>query len=44
MMYISDVTKTGSGIQILMGGGEGITDSMVIAKAYFYFFKIRKPS
>jgi hypothetical protein len=41
MIYIARFITIGSGIQKLMGGG-GYTDSMVIANAYFYFFKIRK--
>jgi hypothetical protein len=43
MVYIPISIKIGSGIQTLMVGRiHRHTESMVIAKAYFYFFKIRK--
>jgi hypothetical protein len=40
MIYIPIFIKIGSGIQKLMGDTQ--THSVVISKAYFYFFKIRK--
>jgi hypothetical protein len=42
--YRPSFTKTGSGTERLMGGGDyRHTDSMEIAKGYFhFFFKIRK--
>jgi hypothetical protein len=42
IIYISSLIKIGSGIQKLIGGIHGHTDSMEISKAYFHFFKIRK--
>jgi hypothetical protein len=44
MIYIPSLIKIGSAIQKLVGKGEihRHTDSMEIAKVYFYFFKIRK--
>jgi hypothetical protein len=45
MIYIPSFIKTGSAIQKLMGGGgHRLTDSMMIAYAYIYFFKVRKKS
>jgi hypothetical protein len=43
MIYIPSFIKSGSGIQNLMGGGiYRHTDSMEIARVYFYFFKIKR--
>jgi hypothetical protein len=45
MIYVPSFIKTGSGIQKLIGANShkhGHTDNMLISKAYFYFFKIRK--
>jgi hypothetical protein len=39
MIYIPNFTKIGSAIQKFVGGH---TDSMAIAYAYLYFFKLRK--
>jgi hypothetical protein len=41
MTYIPSFIKIGSAIQKLIGGKRRHTDSMVIAKAYVYFFKRR---
>jgi hypothetical protein len=42
MIYIPRCITTGSAIQKLIGGTHRLTDSTVMAKACFHFFKIRK--
>jgi hypothetical protein len=42
MIYMPSFIKIGSAIQKLIGGIHKHTYNMVIAYAYFYFFKIRK--
>jgi hypothetical protein len=42
VIYVPSSIQIGSGIQKLIGGIHRHTDSNVISKAYFYFFKIRK--